>query len=193
MYALSDFQDIKVKQGMNLHASVDINNKNLKGVIRFIIEDTVSGETLKESDVTYNDVKAEWQNLQVSFHTKSSKIRVRLVSYGKGSLQIDNIAITSPKVVPPLQKVKWLPASDNFSIPSPMKVSVLGQSGKILKEGLSMLTRDLKKYGVVLEKTEQKNYSLQILIAKKYVIEGKGDESYSLSVNRGGITMETSQ
>ena len=181
-------QKMKVTPEMNLEARMDIRNETFKGILSFLIEDTVSGKILKKMEV--KDTNNRWQTLQMRFQSKSSKIRIRLSARGEGMLQADNIAVTFPQVVPPLQEVKWLSTSESFSIPSRLRVSVQGQSGRAIDGGLELLGNDLKKYGVVVEKTEPENSSFQILIGAKYEVKGKGDESYVLAVNKKGITIK---
>lgn len=182
------FKDILVEPNMNLRASVDLCNKTFKGIVSLVIEDAVSGKILKKMEI--KNLKDEWQTLQMRFQSKSAKIRIRLSARGNGMIQADNIEVTYPQIIPPIQNAKWLPTTENFSIPSQLKVSVQGVSGKAIEGGLKLLEKDLKKFGVVVEKTNPGDSSLHILIGPEYEIKGKGDESYYLRVNKKGITIK---
>ena len=180
-------QGIGVQPGMNLHASVDINNKAFRGSTKLVVEDPTSGRVLGEAG--QNGVSAKWQSIQVSFQSVSPELRVRVIAEGEGSLQVDNVAVTPPEVIPPLQDVQWLPATENFSIPARWEVSVQGRAGKAIEGGLELLRNDLKPYGVALARTEPAETPLRVIIASTAAVRGKGTESYSLTVNRKGVTI----
>ena len=181
-------QDISVRPGINLQASVDINNEAFPGTAKLVVEDPTSGRILAEAGV--NDVDAKWQSLQVSFQSVSPELRVRVMAEGEGSLQVDNVAVTPPEVIPPLQAVHWLPARENFSIPAQLDVSVQGQTGQAIDGGLELLGSDLKPYGVTLARVESSEAPLSIFIGSAVAVEGKGTESYSLNVNKKGVTIK---
>ena len=181
-------QEVSVGPGMNLRAGVDINNKTFDGTARLVVEDPPSGRILAESSVT--EATAGWQSLPVSFQSVSSKLRLRVKAEGKGTLRVDNAEVTPPRVTPPMQQVKWPPAAENFSLPAQMGVSVRGQAGQAVDGGLELLSKDLKKFNVALNRAEAPEAPLQVIIASTNEVEGRGPESYSLTVNRKGITIE---
>jgi len=181
-------QEVSVKPGINLQASVDINSKTFVGTARLLVEDAASGRTLAESSVT--EVSAKWRSLPVSFQSVSPKLRIRVRAEGKGTLRVDNAEITPPRVTPPMQQVRWLPAAENFSVPRQLEVSVQGQSGKAMEGGLELLRKDLKKYGATVARTGSAEAPLRIIIASANEVEGKGLESYSLAVRKEGITIK---
>jgi hypothetical protein len=178
-------QEIGVRKGMNLRASVDINNKEFQGTARMVVEDVSSGRILGE--LSAKEVSATWRSLLVSFQSTSAKLRVRVVAEGRGALQVDNVAVTPPTVIPPLQRVKWLPAAENFVIPVLLTVSVQGQEGPAIEGGLSLLRNDLKTLGVGVEKVDSDKAALRILIGKKHALKGKGKEAYSVTIDHAGI------
>ena len=181
-------QEIDVQPGMNLQASVDINNKTFSGTAKLVVEDPASGRILAESSV--KDAGAKWQGLPVSFQSVSPRLRIRVRAEGSGTLRVDNAEITPPRVTPPLQQVRWLPATENFSIPPQLAVSVRGQTGKAIDGGLELLGKDLKKYGATLARTQATEAPLRIVIAGANEVKGKGPESYSLAVTKEGVTIK---
>ncbi len=185
------FQDVVLKPEMNLQISADINMKKFKGKVSLIAEDAVSGKLLRKVDA--KDAKDKWQNLYALLQTKSSKIRLRVVAQGEGFVQIDNVAITPPKITPPVQNAKWLPSSENFIIPSTLNVFVFGKPGKSADGGLELLSKDLKKYDVSLVKASVATASLQILVGEQYAVRGKGAEAYNLKIAKTGITIKAVQ
>ncbi len=181
-------QQVDVKPGMNLQASVDVNHRAFPGATKLVIEDAASGRVLAESGIS--GVNPKWQSVQVSFQSISPKLRVRVVAEGEGSLLVDNVEITPPRITPPLQQVQWLPAAQNFRIPAKLQVSVQGRAGKAIEGGLELLSRDLGRHNVSVTTTKSQAAPLKILIGSGYAVKGKGNESYSLAVTSKGITIK---
>jgi hypothetical protein len=180
--------EVIVKPGMNLQARVDINNKAFTGTAKLVVEDPGSGRILGKTNI--ENVTNKWQSMQVPFQSISPKLLIRVMAEGSGTLQVDNVEITPPKIVPPLQQVNWLPASENFSLPSLLKIYIKGQAGKVIDGGLALLNNDLKPFGIVAEKTDADNTPFQILIGSQYEAKTNDDEAYSLAVNEKGITIK---
>lgn len=180
------YQRVALKPGRNLQACVEIRNAKLKGNTRLIVEDGPSKKVLGESVVS--QTKSGWYLLRAPFVSQSSKVVLRVVAQGEGEVEIDNVAITPPDPTPPLQEVEWYPASENFHLPSRLKVSVEGKSGAVLDQGLRMLADALNaKFGVDTERVTSGGADLKIAIGEQYALEGKGGESYSLRISRRGV------
>ncbi|MBI3921434.1 MAG: hypothetical protein HY318_08470 [Armatimonadetes bacterium] len=185
-------QSVALKPGANLQACVEIQNTKLKGDTRLIVEDGTSKKVLGES--TVRQTKAGWYLLHVPFVSQSPEIVLHVAAQGEGEVQVDNVAITPPQPTPPLQQVEWYPASENFRLPSPLRVSVEGKSGAVLDQGLSMLADDLKaKFGLAMERVTSGKAGLAIALGERHALEGKGDESYLLKINRKGMTIEAAR
>jgi hypothetical protein len=182
-------QEIEIKPDMNLQARIDVHNKKFKGMVELAIEDPATGRVLRQTRIEkQQDI---WQSMQVSFQSISTKLRVRLTAKGEGELRVDNVEVGNPLIIPSLQNVSWLPATENFLIASPLKVSVQGQNGLALEGGLELLTRDLEKHGIQVQKTdEDREASLRISIGPGFAIKDKDGEAYTLSINKRGISIK---
>jgi len=184
-------QVVGVGKGMNLRASVDVNNKAFQGTARLVVEAPASGKVLGETRV--EAASDAWRNLQVSFQSAAAKLRVRVLAEGAGALLVDNVALTPPRVTPPLQQVKWLPASQSFRIPSPLEVFVQGRTGKAIEGGVALLNNDLKPHGIVTEKSASDKAPLRIRVGAEYEVNGKGDEAYALAIDADGIDIRAAR
>ena len=185
------FQEIEVPPEVNLEARMDIRNQTFKGMLSLVLQDTVSGKVLKKTDIQH--IEPSWQTVETRFQSASSTLRMHLSARGEGMLEVDNVAVAFPTVVPPLQQARWLPVSDNFQLPSSLKISIQGGANQAMDGGLELLGNDLEAYGVVLEKTGPEGASLRILTGPQHAIEGRGDESYALTVNRKGIVIKAAR
>jgi hypothetical protein len=180
-------QDVSVHARMNLYASADLNTKAFRGAARLSIADSVSGRVLGEASA--KAAEAGWQEAQVSFQSVSPGLCIRVWAEGEGLVQVDNVRITPPRITPPLQEVRWLPATENFAIPAELRVSVRGLSGKVIEGGLELLAKDLEKRHLRLVRTDAAEASLRIIGAGAEATQGRGDESYALTVDSRGITL----
>ncbi len=184
-------QDVTVPPDANLQARVDYDNSKLTGTVRFSLEDAVSGQVLRQAEVA--DSHPKWQRLQVSLPSVSPGLRVRVSVAGEGTLRLDNVAVTHPAVTPPLQEVRWLPASQSFRVPTRLDVRVRGPVGQVLAGGLDLLSRDCQAHGIVVAKTDAEQAPLRILIGAEHAVKGHGNEAYALAIGPEGITVRAGE
>jgi hypothetical protein len=182
------YQRVPVTPGRNLEASLEAHPPKLQGDLTLTVEDGASQEVLGES--RWSEGKNEWRLLRTPFQSRSAEIVLRVVVRGAGEAEVDNVMITPPQPVPPLQQVEWLPAAENFAFPSTLQVSIAGDSGAVLAQGLSMLAGDLKtKFGVTLETVESGDVPFIIAIDPQHALQDRGDEAYSLKIDKQGIAI----
>jgi hypothetical protein len=184
-------QVVAVPPGANLQAGVDYDNSAFKGVMRFSLEDVASGQVLRQWGVA--DSHPKWQRHRVAFQSVSAQLRVRVSAEGEGILRVDNVAVTYPEIVPPLQQVRWLPAARNYRLPSRLLVSVKGPAGKVIETGLALLSNDCQPHGTTVEKTTSAQAPVRVLIGAQYAVKGRGSEAYGLTVGPQGVTIRAGQ
>lgn len=180
-------QEMLVTPGANLQGSFDLQNRGFKGTVRFTAEDAVSGKVLHQQQVTYST--EPWRSENFSFQSVSAKLRVRFAAEGEGALQLDNVVLGPPQVVPPLQQAKWLPSAQNFFIPNTISVQVDGAAGAVIDGGLALLSKDLKALGIETERN-QAGSPVRILVGAAHKVAGKGDEAYTLSVDSKSVVIK---
>ncbi len=183
-------QVVDVTTGMNLSASVDFKADSAESVGKFTVYDGKSGAVLAEAVTLAN---TEWQTIRLPFRSKSTKVRLRLSLGAKGSALADNVALSSPALTPPAQQVKWLPANQNFAVPSKLGVFVKGKRGKVIDGGLGVLKKDAGKLGIEVSESSSASAPLRIVIGDKLAAKGKGPESYTLQINKKGITIRAAK
>jgi len=183
-------QKLDAKPGLNMQASLEVNARAFKGEAQLILEDSETKEILAQSKVVASELG--WQRVQLSWVGSKANLNVRLGATGDGELLADNVQLGPPAISPPLQEVTWLPAKENFVIPSKLTVSIQGKSGAPMKGGLALLQEDLKKFGSDLE-VKDENGDLRIVIAENEGPAGKGGESYTLKVDPKGVTIKSSE
>ena len=182
-------QRVDVMPDMNLEASVEANNPKLDGSVTLIVEDAASKEVLGQAALS--EGKEKWLTLRTRFQSRSSEVVLRVVARGQGEVEVDNVAITPPQPIPPLQEVEWLPVSEDFTLPSALRVSIEGDSGAVLEQGLAMLADDLAALSdVTVETVEPGDAPFTIAIGPEYALADNGDESYSLEIDEQGIRIQ---
>jgi len=169
----------------NLELTAEVRTKDLDGALRMIVEQPGSGQLFAEVTETAGD--SQWHTLSVRFKPHAEAVRIGFVGEGQGQIRIDNVQITTPALIPPVQQVQWLPASQNYRLPAALTVRIVGDSGDLLKSGLKMLSSDLERFDCGLDTTATGEGNLRIEIGKDYDVAGHGEESYTLTVDSTGI------
>lgn len=181
-------QEINVTPGSNLAASFDLENKAFKGDVTLVARDGVSNKVLQQVAVSISQDKA--QTPSFSFQSLSGKVKLQLQATGEGYVRLDNLAVTPPRIEPTVQQANWLPAAENYKIPSQLSLFVEGKSGEALDGAIGLLNKDLKPYNVVARKGGSAGAKLRIFIGDKYKVEKRGPESYTLAVDRKGVVIK---
>ncbi|HID07733.1 MAG TPA: hypothetical protein EYP10_11380, partial [Armatimonadetes bacterium] len=126
----------------NLLLRCDVKTERLnEGVAIFRIADA-NGHALGRVTA---ERKVGWQSLAVNVKTPTTgRIKIALgIENGRGTVWFDNIKVMKHSIVPPPQKITWLPASDNFKLTRDAVIVVRdGASGRDLT-GVQMLQREV--------------------------------------------------
>jgi len=107
-------QEVTVAADRSLEVSVAVKTKGLDGKLTLAAVDGGSSNVLGKTTITKAD--ADWQTHRVRFRSASDRVVVRLAGAGKGDLKLANARLGDPWLIPPVQEIEWLPASERFAI-----------------------------------------------------------------------------
>ncbi len=181
-------QQITTTPNRNLSLTMDIQRQGFAGTVKITASDTKSGDVLKS--VTLDSKKDQWENVSLPLVSQSGKVSVNILAEGTGRVRLDNVEVSSPRVMPDLQYVRWLQSSENYRLPTKLGVKVEGAAGTVINGAIELLSKDLGKLGVSVE-NDSSRPGISIKIGSQYAVKGKGPESYRLTVNRKGVSVSS--
>lgn len=167
----------------NGEAAVRVKTRSLAGRLRLLIEDVASGALCGAETVDQPD--ADWHEIRARFRTAGNdQLRLRLVGTGTGEIRLDDATVrVGRELVPPVQHVHWLPASENFALGERLTVSVDRPTDALLDGAMAILARDLSGLGIAVQRTGAGAADLEIRVGPGRGVRDRGPESYSLVVN----------
>ncbi len=173
----------------NLCFSVDCNDRAFAGSFSATLTDPASGDTLLQ--LQSGEKKGEWRTLKGICVSTGPEVELTLRAEGEGVLEVDNVMLTPPRLIPEPQMVEWLPARDNFVLPETLTVSITGGDGAIVLDGaMELLEKDLRALGKKLVRTDAADAALRIVIDPKYAGFEEANEGYVLQVKSDGVNID---
>ncbi len=174
-------QMVKTTPNQNLSLSLDVQRRGFAGSVKITASDTGTGAVLKS--VTLDAKRDQWETVALPLVSKSGKVSLSIVADGSGKVRLDNVDLGLPQVMPDLQKVNWLPSTENYKLPAKLGATVEGLPDGALSGAMELVTKDLAKLGVEFGVGS----GVTVKVGPKYVVKGKGSESYMMGIDRKGI------
>jgi hypothetical protein len=177
-----------VPAGAVLEARASCRIKALTGTLNLVVADQVTGNELARAQAAAGI--DGWQQISARFVAPPGAVTVRVAATGKGEALVDGIGISAPRLLPPVQSVKWAGAAAGFTLPKSLTYQVKGGTSSRLETGLGILAKDLARAGVKLAESADKPALVMVIGKAPHALRNKGDEAYSLAVSKNGVRLE---
>ncbi len=175
---------------VNLCFSVDCNDRAFTGSFSATLTDAKSGDILLE--LLPPEKKGEWQTLEGICVSTGPEVVLTLRADGEGVVEVDNVMLTPPRLIPEPQIVAWQPARENFVLPETLTVSISGGDGDVVLDGaMELLEKDLQALGKKAVRTDAADAALRIVIDSKYAVSEEPNEGYTLQVKSDGVNIHS--
>ena len=178
-------QEVAIAPDRYLEISAAVKTKSLGGSLTLAAVDGESSSILGRTTITKAD--ADWETHRVRFRSASDRVVVRLAGTGKGDLKLANVRLGDPWLIPPVQEIEWLSASERFTIGEEITVSVEGHAERVLARGLDMLATD----AAPVRRVNAGPAHIHVSIIDDSGLKDRGQEAYTLTSGAGGIRIES--
>jgi hypothetical protein len=182
-------QRTRVPEGAVLEASVNVKCKKIEGEVVLQLFDPKSSRVLASAKA--DPSRSDWNKLRTRFVSTSTEVVIRVIGRGKGAVLLDGVEISRPTFLPGVQMIAWKPAERAFRPAQTLSCRVIGGSGRLLQNGLALLAKDLKAYGVSVNRIESNHADLTVVIGTQAEMapKGKGPQSYWLESGPGALVI----